>query len=90
MAYRKTYKTDIDAEVLRHLATTSKSGPWFSDLDISDWDSISYLWQKTGLRVGTLRNSLWRLCESGLADRRWDGNERFGRYVYARRADCKP
>jgi DNA-binding transcriptional ArsR family regulator len=90
MAYRPTYKQDIDAEVLRHLAATSKSGPWFSDVEISDWDSISRLCQKTGLRVGTLRASLRRLCEAGLVHRAWDGNERFGRYVYARRADRKP
>jgi predicted transcriptional regulator len=72
MAYRKTYKTDIDAEVLRHLSP-------------EEWESIDSLQRWTGLHTGTLRNSLRRHCEAGLADRRWDGNERFGRYVYARR-----
>jgi len=90
MAYRGTYKQDIDAEVLRHLPATSKSGPLFSDRDIFGWDSIVSLLLWTGLRVGTLRNSLKRLCEAGLVHRAWDGNERFGRYVYARRADRKP
>ncbi|HYA42386.1 MAG TPA: hypothetical protein VEF34_13855 [Syntrophobacteraceae bacterium] len=84
MAYRRTYKPDIDAEVLRNLPVTDKSGPWDSHVDISDWNSISHLWQKTGLRVGTLRNSLKRLCEAGKVHRAWDGNERYGRYVYAR------
>jgi DNA-binding transcriptional ArsR family regulator len=85
MAYRKTYKTEIDAEVRRHLHSTSKKGPLFSDWDIFDWDSISKLREKTGLRLGTLRASLRRLCEAGLVHRAWDGNERFARYVYARR-----
>ena len=72
MAYRRTYKTDIDAEVLHRLST-------------EEWESIDSLQRCTGFRTGTLRNSLRRLCEDGLAKRKWDGNERFGRYVYARR-----
>jgi len=72
MAYRKTYKTDIDAEVLRRLSP-------------DEWESIDSLQRWTGFRTGTLRNSLRRLCEEGFAERKWDGNERFGRYTYTRR-----
>ena len=76
--------------VLRYLHSTSPKGPLISSRNIFDWDSISKLREKTGLRLGTLRASLRRLCEVGLVYRAWDGNERFGRYVYARRADLKP
>jgi predicted transcriptional regulator len=72
MAHRKTYKTEIDAEALRHLSPTGR-------------ESIASLQQWTRLGMGTLRNSLRRLCEAGLAERMWNGNQRFGRYVYSRR-----
>ena len=37
-----------------------------------------------GFRFGTLRNSLKRLLDAGAVTRRWDGNARFGRYLYTR------
>jgi predicted transcriptional regulator len=37
---------------------------------------------RCGLKQGTIRASLKRLVESGSAKRKWDGNERFGRYLY--------
>jgi predicted transcriptional regulator len=74
MAYRKAYKLDIDDEVLRRLSS-------------EEWESIDDLQRWTGFRTGTLRNSLRRLCEEGLAERRWDGNARFGRYVYSVREE---
>jgi hypothetical protein len=86
MEYRKTYKSETDAEVLRHLPASPKSGP-FSDSDVVNWLSISQLQQKTGMGVDTIRTSLRRLCEAGRVHRAWDGNERFGRYVHARRAE---
>jgi hypothetical protein len=35
-----------------------------------------------GGRIGTIRASLKRLIESGSAKRQWDGNQRYGRFVY--------
>jgi hypothetical protein len=37
---------------------------------------------RCGLKQGTIRASLKRLVESSSAKRMWDGNERFGRYLY--------
>lgn len=37
-----------------------------------------------GARVGTIRNALTRLLKAQLVKRSWDGNERYGRYVYVR------
>jgi predicted transcriptional regulator len=37
---------------------------------------------RCGRKQGTIRASLKRLAESGSAKRKWDGNERFGRYLY--------
>lgn len=46
-----------------------------------DWAAIVDL-ARSGLRVGTIRGSLKRLLDAGTIERRWDGNERFGRYIY--------
>jgi hypothetical protein len=35
----------------------------------------------------TVRNSIKRLFERGVLDRQWDGNERFGRYLYWRKQE---
>lgn len=35
-----------------------------------------------GARIGTVRAALKRLVSSGEVERAWDGNERYGRYVY--------
>lgn len=51
---------------------------------------LTYEWQSImdmvsdggGWKVGTLRNSLYRLRELGLVERKWEGNQRFGRYLY--------
>ena len=40
-----------------------------------------------GGRIGTYKNSLRRLLEQKAIQRRWDGNQRFGRYVYFRSAE---
>jgi hypothetical protein len=38
-----------------------------------------------GGRIGAYRNSLRRLLEQEAVQRKWDGNQRFGRYLYFRR-----
>lgn len=35
-------------------------------------------------RLGTLSRWLATLFQRGVIDRRWDGNQRFGRYLYFR------
>ena len=35
-----------------------------------------------GIRPGTVRSSLKRLLTEGSVTRQWDGNGRFGRYLY--------
>jgi hypothetical protein len=37
---------------------------------------------RTGARVGTVRAALKRLLDSEIVSRRWDGTERYGRYLY--------
>jgi hypothetical protein len=37
---------------------------------------------RRGWRIGTIRNSLKRLREQGHVNRVWDGNGRYGRYLY--------
>jgi predicted transcriptional regulator len=44
--------------------------------------SINDLTTQTGLRRGTVMASLKRLVEGGQVHRAWDGNARFGRYLY--------
>ncbi len=54
-----------------------------SRLSQSNYRSISEVVRfGGGLREGTVRNSLKRLVERGEVLRRWEGNERYGRYVY--------
>jgi hypothetical protein len=38
--------------------------------------------QRRGFRLGTSRNSLKRLLTQGQVCRRWDGNPRYGRFLY--------
>jgi predicted transcriptional regulator len=47
----------------------------------SEWISIADLC-RNGFRVGTVRASLQRLLATGRLERQWEGNERYGRYVY--------
>lgn len=37
---------------------------------------------RMGMHIGTVRASLKRLVAAGEVKRRWDGNQRFGRYLY--------
>ena len=53
---------------------------FFSD----EWTGIVDLITRHGGRYGTFRASANRLVEAGELERVWDGNERFGRYVYRR------
>jgi len=41
-------------------------------------------------RPGTVRSALVRLLKAQLVKRRWDGNQRFGRYVYVRASSPLP
>lgn len=85
MPYRPTYKSDIDRQLLNSMTVTDKQElSVYTDIAIWNWDSVSDLVQRTGLRIGAVRNSLKRLVEDKLALRGWQGNERYGRYVYAR------
>jgi predicted transcriptional regulator len=49
----------------------------------NDWRSVNDVTQWGG-RVGSIRASMRRLLTDGLIERRWDGNERYGRYLYRR------
>jgi predicted transcriptional regulator len=44
--------------------------------------SINDIALRAGLRRGTVVGALNRLLESNYVRRRWDGNERFGRFLY--------
>lgn len=46
-----------------------------------DWQSIFDIVRR-GFRVGTVRASLKRLEQDGIVQKRWDGNSRYGRYIY--------
>ena len=37
---------------------------------------------RMGMRIGTVRAALKRLVATGEVKRRWNGNQRFGRYLY--------
>lgn len=64
---------EIDSSVLGEL-------PW------REVDAVSVLdLCRRGGRIGTYKNSLKRLVNTGCAARRWDGNERYGRYLYWRK-----
>src|SRR5258708_2278084 len=64
-----TWKTsEIDGEVLDALIGY-------------DYVSIMRLSER-GFRVGTLRGSLQRLLADGYVERRWSGNQRFGKFEY--------
>jgi hypothetical protein len=45
--------------------------------------------QRWGFSHVTLRDSLGRLLKADLIDRRWIGNERFGRYLYSRKGGAR-
>lgn len=41
--------------------------------------------ERWGIRHGTARNAISRLLKAGLVERKWEGNERFGRYLYTKK-----
>jgi hypothetical protein len=47
----------------------------------NQWQRIADIVQ-AGLRFGTVRASLKRLEKAGRIEKRWDGNQRYGRFVY--------
>jgi len=48
--------------------------------------SIRELTERWSFRLGTVRGSLERLFKDGYVLRKWDGNQRFGKYLYSRGA----
>jgi DNA-binding transcriptional ArsR family regulator len=49
----------------------------------SDWKSIEDLVRRASpIRYGTVRGALKRLLAAKSVERSWDGNMRYGRYVY--------
>ena len=84
MAYRESYKADIDDAVLGCLPDATEADLyWYPSKGTSIADIV-----QTGLRVGAVRNSLKRLLEEEIVVRAWDGNQRMGRYVYARKVEA--
>ncbi len=53
----------------------------FSRLPEDDYASINELCG-FGFRRGTVSSSLRRLVEEGSVIRKWDGNQRYGRFLY--------
>jgi DNA-binding Lrp family transcriptional regulator len=67
-----SYRTDeIDRSVLNSLPTEHREAIAVVDLAHDNW-----------LKLGTIRNALKRLLDEGAIERIWDGNERFGRFLY--------
>jgi hypothetical protein len=54
----------------------------FSMLSKDEYIPITDMVSNGLVRVGTVRNSLNRLLAKDRVARRWDGNQRFGRYTY--------
>lgn len=52
-----------------------------NELDFDAWTAIADI-IRHGWRIGTVRASLKRLLDDGTIQRRWHGNQRFGRYLY--------
>jgi predicted transcriptional regulator len=45
--------------------------------------------ERWGVRHGSARNAVSRLLKAGLIERKWAGNERFGRYLYTKKLSDK-
>lgn len=82
MAYRPTYKNEVDSEVLRHIPLGHVT-EYGQPIDGEKWASVTDLLRWSGLRIGTVRNSIRRLMAREQITRYWDGNERYGRWIYA-------
>jgi len=52
-------------------------------LDYKNWRAIADI-TGNGLRIGSARLSLQPLMDAKQVTRQWDGNERYGRFVYQR------
>ena len=63
-------RIDRDRMVLNQMQTKKSDAIAIADLARSGW------------RIGTIRASLKRLMAEGAVERIWDGNQRFGRYLY--------
>ncbi len=70
-SYITPIRTDeVDRIILNHIGDES-----VGVVDLQRW----------GFSHVTLRDSLGRLLKAQLIERRWVGNERFGRYLYNRK-----
>ena len=86
MPYPPTYKNEMDMRILGWLPLADRQHygeDWVSPNILSYGLSVAEI-AESGLAVGTVRASLKRLLDSGQVIRYYDGNERFGKYVYAR------
>jgi hypothetical protein len=63
---------EVDRVILNHIGNES-----IGVVDLHRW----------GFSHVTLRDSLARLLRADLIERRWIGNERFGRFLYTRISD---
>ena len=56
----------------------------WNNLSFTEGASISDILEGWGgpIRIGTVRSALKRLLATGEVTRKWDGNARFGRYLY--------
>lgn len=70
MTRAERFAGTMDENVLRFIPTDGSIGT----VDLQNW----------GFKLTSLRASLKRLESEGLIKTRWDGNERFGRYLYTR------
>lgn len=67
---------------MRRIGLDEIDGLVFQHLPMDGWVAIRDLVEDGFLRLGTVRGALKRLLAEGSVTRRWDGNGRFGRYLY--------
>jgi predicted transcriptional regulator len=73
-----SYCEDVDDRILKLLPNETES----KDVWLSINDITSKWWLSA--KRGTVQNSFKRLCDCHMVIREWDGNERYGRYIYAK------
>ena len=77
MAYRTTYKAEMDRRIYGAIKYNSPVGVW---------DIRGILSASKQCPVGAVRNALKRLLAANEITREWDGNQRYGRYIYKLKA----
>lgn len=71
--YEPTKQEEIDKSILTLIPCGA--GLPFEGVSVADLAG-------RGIRVGTVRAALKRLTESNIIERSWEGNERYGRWLY--------